>query len=606
MLTETPTASVDLIPIKSQTRTVQSCFRECLYEVPNFQRPYSWTDEELEDFWNDVVLARGDFFFGSTVTWVSEQRELFNDTYSIIDGQQRLTTSAIVLSVLRDAFFDLAEKAKSESKEAANSQGAATQRYLIAVDDDGKRYPVLVRPEPMFYEHVQNPDAIPSGAKWNGSAEQLGAARKFFEARVLKELEELVASEAKVDRLKAIRANVLKARVIQVELASEEDGFLIFETLNTRGADLRLADLVKNLLIRGGAKDVQDRQAISDRWDRIANGVQEERGSYDAVDRFIWQSWNSRRPAVKEPELFKAISKHVGRVAKSHLQFLEELEIDARVYLKLRDEGIQAEKKSAKRTALSVPDFVDSVRALSIFDVSVADSAILAIVRKYEDPGKIATDSHLIEVARLIENFHFQFTALNSSGSTGGTRARYQRFAVRLEKADSKAKVAAAIADLRLRLKASLPVRERSEKAFKELLYAPNRSIPRARVARSRKMFITYVLMAFAKSQKLMPPGQVLASWSIEHIKPQAMAGKNLGDPVFSIGNLTLLTSALNSELGDAALPEKMEAMRKRNAFFDPELERWAKSGESMPSDEQIERRAEFLAADALDRVWSI
>ena len=107
-------ASVELIPIKSQTRTIQACFQQCLYKVPNFQRPYSWSLDQLEDFWNDVVLAQGDFFFGSTVTWVSEQRDLFNDTYSIIDGQQRLTTSAIALSVIRDAFYDIAERAKGD------------------------------------------------------------------------------------------------------------------------------------------------------------------------------------------------------------------------------------------------------------------------------------------------------------------------------------------------------------------------------------------------------------------------------------------------------------------------------------------------------------
>src|ERR1044072_19526 len=108
------TSSSDLIPIESQTKTIQTCFRQCLYEVPNFQRPYSWSQDQLGDFWDDVILAKGDFFFGSTVTWVSEKRDLFSDTYSVIDGQQRLTTSAIALSVLRDSFgkiFGVAEEA---------------------------------------------------------------------------------------------------------------------------------------------------------------------------------------------------------------------------------------------------------------------------------------------------------------------------------------------------------------------------------------------------------------------------------------------------------------------------------------------------------------
>ncbi|PPI95406.1 DUF262 domain-containing protein [Nocardia nova] len=600
--------SVELIPIESKTRTIQTCFQQCLYEVPNFQRPYSWSSDQLEDFWDDVVLAQGDFFFGSTVTWVSEKRELFNDTYSIIDGQQRLTTSAIILSVLRDAFNEVAKRAKKGGNfdpSTAENQAAATQRYLIASDDDGSPYPVLKRSEPMFYEHIQNPSAIPSGVEWNSSAKRIGEARTFFEKRIIQELDGL-SVDAQVERLKTIRANVLKARVIQVELASEEDGFLIFETLNTRGADLRLSDLIKNLLIRGGAANVPDRQAIAQRWERVADRVQDGRLNPDVADRFIWQSWNSRRVAVKEPELFKEINSLVDSNPAMHLSYLKELEVDSQVYECLEDEDVQVQAADPSiRNAFAVPEFVDSVRSLAIFNVSVANSTMLAIARRYQE-NRLVKRSQLIEVARLVENFHFQFTALTNSGSTGGTRGRYNRFAARLEAASSDKEVAEAILDLRTKLRNSLPSRDQTEKAFRELFYAPSLQLTQAQKIRARKIFIAYVLMAFAKSNKLIPAGQNLKTWSIEHIKPQALGSDNYKDPVYSIGNLTLLTSALNSELGKAPLPAKVEALRKGNAYFDSALESWASSGAVVPSDEQINKRSELLAVEALDRVWSL
>jgi hypothetical protein len=606
VVTEAAT-SIDLIPIKSQTRTIQTCFQQCLYDVPNFQRPYSWTLDQLEDFWNDVVLAQGDFFFGSTVTWVSEQRDLFNDTYSIIDGQQRLTTSTIALSVIRDVFYSIARRAgeASDLRSAAQSQGTATQKYLIVTDDDGNSYPVLRRPEPMFYERIQNPDAIPSGAKWNTSAELLGAARKFFEAQILAVLEGQTL-DSQLEHLKGMRANVLKARVIQVELASEEDGFLIFETLNTRGADLRLSHLVKNLLIRGGAKNGPDRQAIADRWDRLVERVQDGRTNPDVADRFIWQSWNSRRTAVTEAELFKAISRRVGQDSEAHISHLSELEVDSQTYEWLEYEDIPVQSKvRTVRNAFAIPEFVDSVRALAIMNVSVANSTVLSVVRKYEE-SSFVTEAQLIGLMRLVENFHFQFTALTNSGSTGGTRGRYNRFAVRFEEAKTKSEATEAINDLRDKLRASLPARERAEKAFRELFYAPAIRLNQMQKLRSRKIFIIYVLMAFAKADKLMPPGQNLASWSIEHIKPQALGGGDFRDPVYSIGNLTLLTRGLNSSLGDAPLPRKLEILRNGNAFFDSELVKWADSELAVPSDAQISERASALAMDALDRVWSL
>ncbi|MGW1172330.1 DUF262 domain-containing protein [Kitasatospora sp. NPDC002543] len=598
----------ELIPIESQTKTIQTCFQQCLYEVPNFQRPYSWSQEQLLDFWDDVILAKGDFFFGSTVTWVSKKRDLFNDTYSIIDGQQRLTTSAILLSVVRDAFSSVADKygdVDGFDEAVAVTQAATTQKYLMAKDDDGKTYPILRRSEEMFYEVIQNPNAIPSGVKWNVSSKRIGEARGFFEEKILAAIKDLAPGE-QVERLKSIRSNALKARVIQVELASEEDGFLVFETLNTRGADLRLADLVKNLLIRGGATDASDRKAIADRWDRLVDRVQLDRTSTDLVDRFIWQSWNSRREAVKEPELFKEISRLVGGSPAAHLSYLAELEGDAETYEWLEVEHVQVQQKAAgARNAFAVPEFVDSVRALAIFNVSVANSTILAVARKYRET-RLIKQAQVIEVLRLVESFHFQYTALTNSGSTGGTRSRYNRFAVRLEGASSAKDVAAAIEDLKVKLRSSLPARARAHQAFCSLFYAPTLQLNQAQKPRSRKIFIAYVLMSFAKREGLLPAGQNLATWSIEHIKPQSMASPEYSNPVYSIGNLTLLTGRLNSSLGDAPFSVKAEAFKKGRAYFDSELAEWEVGAVDAPSDSQIEARSKFLADEALDRVWNL
>lgn len=598
----------DLIPIESNTRTIQTCFQQCLYEVPSFQRPYSWAQDQLVDFWDDVILAKGDFFFGSTVTWVSKKRDLFNDSYSIIDGQQRLTTSAILLSVVRDAFYKVAESSKESdlaAAKAATSQAAATQKYLLIHDDDGNEYRVITRSEDMFYEKIQNPGAIPSGAKWNGSAVQIGAARTFFESKVLAAIEGL-SYDDQIEQLKTIRANSLKARVIQVELASEEDGFLVFETLNTRGADLRLADLIKNLLIRGGSKNAADRNAISVRWERLVDCVESSRDNADVVDRFIWQSWNSRRDALREPELFKEISKSVAGKPEAHLKVLEELEADSSIYQWLEDANIQVQvPKLGVRNPFAVPEFIDSVRALAIFNVSVANSTLLAVARKYAETT-LMSRKQLIQVMRLVENFHFQFTALTNSGSTGGTRARYNRFAVRLEHAKSSQAVAAEIDDLRTKLRASLPPQKQTDTAFRELFYAPSIRLKQSQKVRSSKVFIAYVLMSFAKHHKLLPAGTDPLAWSIEHIKPQAAASGKYDDPVYSIGNLTLLTSGLNSDIGDSDVPTKMPFLEQGSAYFDAVLMKWKDSGADAPTDSQIADRAAVLAIEALKDVWGV
>lgn len=599
--------AVELIPIESQTKTIQTCFRQCLYEVPSFQRPYSWSTDQLNEYWNDVVLAQSDFFFGSIVTWVSEKRDLFNDTYSIIDGQQRITTSAIMLSVIRDAFRDIADvsEACGDDSTAAKAQAATTQGYLIVEDDDGNSHPVLKRPEPMFYSNVLNPDSIHPIEEWNTSATRIGEARHLLRERVVDDLKNRPLAD-RVERLKSIRANVLKARVIQVELASEEDGFLIFETLNTRGTDLRLSDLAKNLLIRGGATESVDRDTIATRWDKVVDGIRDIGLASDVADRFIWQSWNSRRTAVKESELFKAISAKVGSESGAHMHYLEELEEDARNYVMLDDEDVRSRQRIGDiKDAFAVAEFVDSVRALAIFGVSVAHSTILAIARKYRTTT-LVSQKQLIHVGKLVENFHFQYNALTNSGSTGGTRTRYNRFAVQLEQARTKAEVNDAIVDLQRKLKESLPSRERTTEAFRSQFYAPKLGLNRAQRKQASTLRMAYVLMAFSKHHKLLPAGQNLRTWSIDHITPQSKGPEDHRDPVYSIGNLALISPSINSELNDKPLSVKLPILKRGHAYFDEELEAWYVDDVTVPTALQIANRARLLADEAVDAIWSI
>lgn len=596
------------LPIKSKTQTIQQCFKQCLYEIPTFQRDYSWGKEQLEEYWNDVVKSRGDFFFGSTVTWISQKRELFNDTFSVIDGQQRLTTSAIALSVIRDAFYLLAEapNASSDNSSAAKQQGETTQKYLINEDDDGTEYRVIKRKEEVFYNEIQRPNSIPSKMEYTASARRIVEARELLESWVMDEIKGVSVVEG-IEKLKAIRNNVLKAKLIQVEMASEEDSFLVFETLNARGADLRLADLTKNLLVRGSSSNSTDRETVADRWKRMADLVVGGSTNPEVLDLFIWQSWNSRRDAVKQPELFKKISQMVARDPEKHVDYLEELEEDCEVYRKLGDENILPSRSAhGVKDAFAVDEFVDSVRALAIFKISVANSAIFAVVRKYNNGG-LVKKAQLIEVIQAIEAFHFQFNALTNTGSTGGTRGRYNRFAVELEQADSREKVHDVIQTFIERLRDSLPSRDKVIKAIEGLFYAPNIKIKQSQKLKARKIFISYFLMGIAKSQKLQPSGQNFQAWSIEHVRPQSLALSNKSsDLTYNIGNLVLVTKELNVDLADGEFSKKVGSLREGCACFDDALASWPDSSPSVPTDDHIRKRAEWLANLAVDKAWRV
>src|SRR5262245_16832377 len=95
--------------IRPTDETLRQVFERGFYVIPRFQRPYSWEREHVEDFWDDAIASDdNDYFIGSMVVFPEGQDR---NTYSIVDGQQRLTTITLLLAALRNGFRNISEEA---------------------------------------------------------------------------------------------------------------------------------------------------------------------------------------------------------------------------------------------------------------------------------------------------------------------------------------------------------------------------------------------------------------------------------------------------------------------------------------------------------------
>ena len=82
-------------------------FSQNRFRIPRYQRPYSWEQEIIDDFWQDTIVAEdNDYFIGSFVFWFDA---VFDDLFYVVDGQQRLTTITILFAVIRDILNNLDE-----------------------------------------------------------------------------------------------------------------------------------------------------------------------------------------------------------------------------------------------------------------------------------------------------------------------------------------------------------------------------------------------------------------------------------------------------------------------------------------------------------------
>lgn len=210
--------------------------------IPRFQRPYSWTSENLEDFWRDVVEDNDPgYFIGPMVAYDLEGRA------GIVDGQQRITTVTLALRAVRNLFDEY----------TAPQLADAVHRYIEREDDESRRRFVLRAEAAHHYLATQLLSRVEMAPQSPSSEEEraLKRAGDDIEAWIREVVMDLDSEPGEdgespiVRRLREVRDKLLGLKVIWIQLDSEEDAYVVFETLNSRGKDLEVVDLLKKALL---------------------------------------------------------------------------------------------------------------------------------------------------------------------------------------------------------------------------------------------------------------------------------------------------------------------------------------------------------------------
>jgi len=211
--------------------------KNALFRIPDYQRGYAWQERQWEEFWNDLVETRDRHYTGAiTVEKVKEANVL-----EVVDGQQRLTTIALLFSVLCDDPRGNPLLAPSAENEPRFSYGS---------ENENREYLDLLLSLPAFRRHEENgsvtyppPQDFPAPA--NVSQRNLVGAKAFFSEKVsCGELENRgLDAPSLASRL---RNNLFfDFRII----TDEDEAGVVFETMNNRGKPLTLLEKLKNRLM---------------------------------------------------------------------------------------------------------------------------------------------------------------------------------------------------------------------------------------------------------------------------------------------------------------------------------------------------------------------
>jgi len=255
---------------KSERKNIGELFAGTIrYEVPSHQRDFSWGKDEIEDFWNDLISStqEKDYFFGSMIFQSSSDRKI----KIILDGQQRLITITVLLAAIRDIFYNLKE---IESAQDIN-QHFIIDKYLKR---EIKKLTLNLRNKDFFYYCIQKFTTDQERLDFKEYEKKnklvktnrlLRNAYYIFKEKIDNEIKNK-DKEAMIDFLTKLSTTITdKFIIIMITVGSEEEAYMIFETINDRGLELSVADLFKNYLIRRAS--IKDKDDIVRIWQQISS-----------------------------------------------------------------------------------------------------------------------------------------------------------------------------------------------------------------------------------------------------------------------------------------------------------------------------------------------
>ena len=529
------------------------------YVIPLFQRPYSWTQKHWSTLWQDVLELVDNpnsrpHFFGSTVTAPAKSVPQGVGKWLLIDGQQRLTTTQLLLAALRDAATQIDAQGLAQKIEG--------QSLLTAYEADDEQLKVLPTQgdREAFRTIIRRDHAINS---------RLTDCHDFFLSR-LKARKSL--SVEFIEHLYLVVVDRLS--LVGITCDEQDNPHLIFESLNAKGEKLTAGDLIRNFLLM--RIHVNEQKKVFDQYWRP---IQEALG--DQLTEFVRHYLMKDGRIINSADIYFELKDRLSNASPDATKlFLADLHRHGMFYARF----VNPSKYESN------PEVSASLGRLKVIEATVAYPLLLRVFDAVHKGG--LTHDQLTDVLDILESFLIRRSVCGYPSnqlrkilppifdSVGGAGASF-------------------VTELRKHLGGK---RCPDDKAFAHaLLYQPLY----ATAKRSTRLSI--MLKRIEESYEHKEPAD-LSNVQIEHVMPQTLTTewiKELGENaeehharlLHTLGNLTL--TGYNQDLSNRPYAEKRTMLNGShfvlNRYFD-NVERW--------SPDEIVARAQSIGKRAIS-IWS-
>ena len=520
--------------ITPESRTTEELFTSGSFEIPMFQRAFSWEEEQIQDLLRDIKLANSDDHFVGPIVVINQDGKAAQD---LVDGQQRITILQVCLSVIRDRYRSL-----------GNMETAAIVGNLVRSHDSGAARLRLGRENRDFFQKfVAENQELKDHPLLEGKRPAGVTVVEWRRNKRLAKAYEVVAKhvlELDPAGLEAFSRVVRhQLRFVRIAVTDFGDAFQLFETLNYRGLELSAADLLKNYLLEKRAGELgqgnhnhPELGILLAEWEALVEKVTPSRMNSQFIRYYLLMTHH------EETIQKKRIYKHFRDMVSEHSAD------DVMRALKRAGAGFAEAIKpaliedNARRQKLG--KVLENIERIGVNTARIALMPVLMHVHN---------DAQALKAAAVVESLAFRWIICKMNAQDLETV--FAKFA-KVVHVSNGTELDSALA----RLKEQMPRNPRFEEAF---------------ASEDRSPIARYVLDKLEVALNGPDFGQAA---HVEHIMPQTFSDPwastfaettDYAELVQRWGNLTLLAKEINWVAGNDGWNDKLDAYKvEENAQF--------------------------------------
>ncbi len=279
------------------------------YQIPIYQRPYQWTEENCEKLLDDLFEdyekdGKSDYFCGSLVLVKSDPNSK-TETYDIVDGQQRLSTFILLAKALADLYNGLDPEYLEYLQESWKDRYTERKRLSFNTIGSNAEYDFQDA-----LEHFNDSQASKNKNNKNNYLKNAVCLKDYLEKKEIKNIN---------DFIEWLYSNV---KFITIICPSIDKALRIFNVLNTRGLALNATDIFKGELLKELAKE-EDQKKLVSRWNALSQKCSDNDLTIETL--FSWYL-DYLNPVTSKEKMEKRLVTWFNILNKPPLEYLKGVE----------------------------------------------------------------------------------------------------------------------------------------------------------------------------------------------------------------------------------------------------------------------------------------